>query len=472
MLIKVFYCWLIRKEGIIHTMETKELWDKCLAEIELNISKANFTTWFKNTSIIKEDNGTILVGVPNEFVKDWLYNKFHKLIFKTLIGNNDSIRSVEYIIYKQEPKNIEDSKDNRTLLKTPMNVNKELPLSDLYINKEDNLNPKYNFNSFIVGPFNELAYAVAQAIITNPGQNYNPFFIYGGTGLGKTHMIQAIGNTIKIKHPEKKVYYVSLEKFAIDYINSIQNKNPNSFKEKYRKYDVIIMDDIQFISGKDKTQEELFHLFNTLYEKDKQIIFSSDKHPNFISGLEERLQSRFASGMTVQIVEPDYESRVAIIKAKFESTNCIIEPEVISYLAESLEGNIRELEGSLNTVICQSQLKNKSLSLNEVKTLIKNNIKPKKTVAIKDIVKVVADYYNLAEEVIYEKTRRREIVRARQVAMYLLREDFNISYPLIGQKLGDRDHTTVIHSHLKIKDDLKTDPSLLQEIEKIRIMFK
>jgi len=285
-------------------------------------------------------------------------------------------------------------------------------------------------------------------------------------------MIQAIGNTIKIKHPEKKVYYVSLEKFAIDYINSIQNKNPNSFKEKYRKYDVIIMDDIQFISGKDKTQEELFHLFNTLYENNKQIIFSSDKHPNFIQGLEDRLQSRFASGMTVQIVEPDYESRVAIVKAKFESTNCIIEPEIVSYLAETLDGNIRELEGSLNTVICQSQLKNRSLTLTEVKTLIKNNIKPKKTVAIKDIVRVVANHYNLSEEVIYEKTRRKEIVRARQVAMYLLREDFNISYPLIGQKLGDRDHTTVIHSHLKIKEDLKTDPSLLQEIEKIRIMFK
>lgn len=453
-------------------METKELWNKCLSEIELNISKANFTTWFKNTSIIKEDGGVILVGVPNEFVKDWLYNKFHKLIFKTLIGNNDNIRGVEYMIHKQEPRYEQDFKDNKIIAKTPININKELPLNDLYINKEDNLNPKYNFNSFIVGPFNELAYAVAQAIITNPGQNYNPFFIYGGTGLGKTHMIQAIGNTIKIKHPLKKVYYVSLERFTIDYINSIQNKNPNSFKEKYRKYDVIIMDDIQFISGKDKTQEELFHLFNTLYEKDKQIIFSSDKHPNFIQGLEERLQSRFASGMTVQIVEPDYESRVAIIKAKFESTNCIIEPDIISSLAESLDGNIRELEGSLNTIICQSQLKNRSLTLSEVKMLIKNNIRPKKTVAIKDIVRIVADYYGLSEEVIYEKTRRREIVRARQVAMYLLREDFNISYPLIGQKLGDRDHTTVIHSHLKIKDDLKTDPSLLQEIEKIRIMFK
>ena len=454
-------------------METKELWNKCLLEIELNISKANFTTWFKNTYIVKEDGGIVQVGVPNEFVKDWLYNKFHKLILKTLIGNEDNIRGVEYTIHKQEQRMEYGDKNNIGIItKKPIGVNKELPLSDLYINKEDNLNPKYNFNSFIVGPFNELAYAVAQAIITNPGQNYNPFFVYGGTGLGKTHMIQAIGNTIKIKYPLKKVYYVSLERFAIDYINSIQNKNPNSFKEKYRKYDVIIMDDIQFISGKDKTQEELFHLFNTLYENNKQIIFSSDKHPNFIQGLEERLQSRFASGMTVQIITPDYESRVAIIKNRLELTSCIVDPEIISYLAESLNSNIRELEGSLNAIIYQSQLKNTSLSLSDVKSLIKNNIRPKKNVAIKDIVKIVADQYGLSEEVVYEKTRRREVVRARQVAMYLLREDFNISYPLIGQKLGGRDHTTVIHSHLKIKNDLKTDPSLLQEIEKIRIMFK
>ena len=446
-------------------MNTKELWEKCLSEIELGISKANFTTWFKNTSIVKEEAGTLYIGVPNEFVKDWLYNKFHKLILKTIIGYEDGVRSIEYIIHKNE-NNIKATEG--TIIKQ-VNINKELPLSDLYLNKDDNLNPKYSFNSFVVGPFNELAYAVSQAIITNPGQNYNPFFVYGGTGLGKTHMIQAIGNTIKTKYPHKKIYYVSLERFAIDYINSIQNKNPNSFKEKYRKYDVIIMDDIQFISGKDKTQEELFHLFNTLYENNKQIIFSSDKHPNFIQGLEERLQSRFASGMTVQIVEPDYESRVAIIKAKFESTNCIINNEIVSYLAEILEGNIRELEGSLNTIICQTQLKNKSLSLNEVKTLIKNNIKPKKTVAIKDIVTIIANYYDVVEEAIYEKTRRKEIVKARQVAMYILREDFNISYPLIGSKLGGRDHTTAIHSHLKIKEDLKTDPALLQEIEKIII---
>lgn len=453
-------------------MDKKELWDKCLSEIELNISKANFTTWFKNTSILKEEGGVVEIGVPNEFVKDWLFNKFHKLILKTLISNNENIRGVEYIINKQLDIN-RDNLNRQENTETPKaSVNKELPLNDFYINKEDNLNPRYNFNSFIVGPFNELAYAVSQAIINDPGKNYNPFFVYGGTGLGKTHMIQAVGNTIKTKYPNKKVYYVSLEKFAIDYINSIQNKNPNAFKEKYRKYDVFIMDDIQFISKMDKTQEELFHLFNTLYENNKQIIFSSDKHPNFIQGLEERLQSRFASGMTVQIVEPDYESRIAIIKAKFESTNCIIEPEVINYLAESLNGNIRELEGSLNAVICQTQLKNKAPTLTDVKNLIKNNIKPKKNVSITDVVKVIAEQYNLTESVIYEKTRRKEVVRARQVAMFVLREDFNVSYPLIGQKMGDRDHTTVIHSHLKIKEDLKTDPSLLQEIEKIRIMLK
>jgi len=452
------------------TMNINELWSKSLGEIELSMSKANFTTWFKNTSIIKEEGGSVYIGVPNEFVKDWLYNKFHKLILKTLINHEEAIRSVEYVIHKFEP--AVKIQEKETQSPTTIHINKELPLNDLYTNKDDNLNPKYNFNSFIVGPFNELAYAVAQTIINNPGQQYNPFFIYGGTGLGKTHMIQAIGNTIKTKYPGKKIYYVSLERFTIDYINSIANKNPNSFKEKYRKYDVLIMDDIQFISGKDKTQEELFHLFNIMYEANKQIIFSSDKHPNFILGIEERLQSRFASGMTVQIVEPDYESRIAIIKAKFETTNCIVEDEVVSYLAEALEGNIRELEGSLNTIICQSELKNKSLSLLEVKTLIKNNIKPKKTVAIKDIIQAISEHYGISGDLIYEKTRRKEIVRARQVAMYLLREDFNMSYPLIGTKLGGRDHTTVIHSHLKIKSDLKTDPSLLQEIEKIRIMFK
>jgi chromosomal replication initiator protein len=255
-------------------------------------------------------------------------------------------------------------------------------------------------------------------------------------------------------------------------VNAVQSNKPNSFKEKYRKYDVIIMDDIQFISTKEKTQEELFHLFNTLYENNKQIVFSSDKHPNYIPGLEDRLKSRFSAGMIVDINQPDYESRLAILKAKLRDSNISIPDDVLEYVATSIQGSIRELEGSLNSVIVQSQLKNRPISLTEVKNLIKNNIKPKKTVAIKDVVKTIADFFNIEEVTIYEKTRRKEIVKARQVVMYILREDFNVSYPLIGQKLGGKDHTTVIHSCLKIKNDLKTSPQLTQEIEQLRTLFK
>jgi chromosomal replication initiator protein len=428
------------------------------------MSKANFSTWFKNTSIAKEENGIVYVGVPNEFVRDWLINKYHKLITKTIAENYENMRAVEYVITK-----IENSKQETIISET---IEKELPLKDLYINPENNLNPRYHFNSFIVGAFNELAYAASQAIIESPGTKYNPFFIYGGTGLGKTHLIQAVGNSIKNKHPEKKVHYMTLEKFATDFINSLQGNKANSFKEKYRKYDLLIIDDIQFIGKMEKIQEELFHTFNTFYENNKQIIFSSDKHPNYIPELADRLKSRFAAGMIVDVTEPEYESRLAIIKVRLRELNITLEEDVIDYVASSIQGNIRELEGSLNLIICQYRLKNKAPSLIEVKNLLKNNMKPKKNMAIKDVVKVVAEYYKLEEMSIYEKTRKKEIVKTRQIIMYLLREDFSVSYPLIGQKLGGKDHTTVMHSCVKIKEDLKNDPQLIQELEQIRIMFK
>ncbi|MEK7572734.1 MAG: chromosomal replication initiator protein DnaA [Patescibacteria group bacterium] len=447
-------------------MDTKQLWENCLIEIETSVSKANFSTWFKNTCILKEEVGIVYVGVPNEFVRDWLKNKYHKLITKTIADAYENMRAVEYIITKIETNKQEILKTNESY------INKELPLADLYINPEDNLNPRYRFNSFIVGPFNELAYAASQAIIENPGTKYNPFFVYGCTGLGKTHLIQAVGNSIKEKYPNKKVNYITLEKFATDFINSLQNNKANSFKEKYRKYDLLIIDDIQFIGKMEKIQEELFHTFNTFYENNKQIIFSSDKHPNYIPELADRLKSRFAAGMIVDISEPEYESRLAILKVKLQEHGIDLNQEIIEYLASAIRGNIRELEGSLNTIVCQYRLKNKSLSLSEVKNLLKNNIKPRKNVAIKDVVKIISEYYNLEESSIYEKTRRKEIVKARQIVMYLLREDFNVSYPLIGQKLGGKDHTTVIHSYLKIKEDLKNDPQLMQELEQIRIMFK
>src|SRR6185436_7745643 len=308
--------------------DTSHIWHNCLTEIETTVSKANFSTWFKSTHILKEESGTIYIGVPNEFVKDWLGNKYHKLILKTLMSLLEDVRGVEYVISKYDYKH----KDDAVPQDQKIFINKELPLADLYINKEDNLNPRYIFDSFIVGPFNELAFAAAQAIVERPATAYNPFFVYGGTGLGKTHLLQSIGNTIKIKYPHKKVFYVTLEKFAIDYLNSIPNRNTNAFKEKYRKYDVLIIDDIQFISGKEKTQEELFHLFNTLHENNKQIIFSSDKHPNYITGLEDRLKSRFAQGMTVDINEPEYESRLAILKRKSRESGVPISDEIIEYV--------------------------------------------------------------------------------------------------------------------------------------------
>lgn len=445
------------------TTEYNQLWDKVLSEIELSISKANFGTWFKNTHIYKQEDGTIYLSVPNTFVRDWLFNKYHKIILKALRNASSSVRGLEYIIIKSE--------DRQKIQVEP--VVKERPaedlgLNDLYINRESNLNPKYVFDNFIVGSFNEVAYAAAQAVIKNPGMNYNPLFIYGGTGVGKTHLTQAIGNQIKKNNEYKKVYYITSENFGMDLISSIQNNRVNQFKEKYRKYDILVMDDVQFFSKKEKFQEELFHLFNSFYENNKQIIFSSDKPPKYIDNLEERLRSRFEGGMIVDIGKPEYETRLAILKTKVKNIDISISEEALEYLASVVQDNIRELEGALNSIIVQSQAKNKTLTLNEVKVLIKNNIKPQKQVSIKDVMRIVAEYYNIDEKFLYEKTRRKEVVKPRQIIMYLLREDFSTSYPYIGQKLGGRDHTTVIHAYEKIKKDIKQNPLLNQEVDQIR----
>lgn len=445
-------------------MNTRELWQSTLAEIELSLSRANYSTWFKNTTIVKFDEGTIYVGVPNEFVKDWLVTKYHSFILKTLRDLNDHVRTVEYCITKttSEPKKEIEVGPSE---KQPFS---RLPFHEI---REDGLNPKYTFQNFIVGSFNELAYAAAQAIVNHPGAQYNPLFIYGGTGLGKTHLLQSVGNEVKRRFPEFKVFYTSLEKFSVDYVNSMHANKINGFKEKYRKYDVFIMDDIQFVSGKEKTQEELFYLFNTLHEQNKQIIFSSDKHPNFILGLEDRLQSRFNAGMIIDISQPDFESRFAIIRSKVKEGTSFISDEILEYVAESVQGSIRELEGVLNTIIMQSQLKGRVMQLQEVKQLIKNNIKTKKNISLRDIIKIVSDFYGIDDASIYNKTRRKDIVKPRQVAMYILREDFDVSYPAIGDTLGGRDHTTVIHSYEKIKHDLLSDPVLMKEVAELRSLF-
>ncbi len=443
-------------------MDYKQLWQGVLVEIELAVSKANFSTWFKDTRIVKEDGGVVVISVPNAFVKEWLIQKYNSTILKSLRNLESSIHAVEYVVNKEE------SRRRETVSNQIPFGSKELPLPEAQINKEDNLNPRYTFDTFVIGPFNQLAHAAAQAVLKSPGLMYNPLFIYGSTGHGKTHLIQAVGNYVKTMNPNKKVFYMTSEKFGQDCMNALQNQKMNVFKEKYRKYDVLIMDDIQFFSDKQKFQEELFHLFNTLYDNNKQIIFSSDKHPHFITGLEERLKSRFSAGMVVDIPPPDEESRIAILSNKAKSQGLSLSDEIINYLAHSINGNIRDLEGVINTLVIQSQLKGKEISLLDVRHFVKNNAKPKKTIAIKDIVKIVSDFYSVEEESIYEKTRRKEVIKPRQVIMYLLREDFSISYPSIGQKLGGRDHTTVIHSCEKIKNDIKEDVLLSQEIDRIR----
>ena len=445
------------------TIDNKKIWDEVLTKIELDISKANFNTWFKDTSIIKYEKGIIYLAVPNEFVKNWLYEKYNKDILKTLRDSVESIRTVEYIIKD----NTQSKKQNLTNQFSP-SINNRLPLDSFYINKKDNLNPRYTFDSFIVGTFNELSNVAAQTIIKKQGVVYNPLFIYGKTGYGKTHLIQAVGNEIKNKYSNKRVFYITSEKFSVDCVNSIQQNKVNLFKEKYRKYDTLIMDDIQFLSRKERTQEELFHLFNYFYDNNKQIIFSSDRHPNHIPDIADRLKSRFGAGMMVDIQAPDNESRIEILKLKTKINNFYLSNEIIEHIASEIKGNIRELEGIFNSIICQSQLKGRELNMQEIKNLIKTNITPKKNISVKEIVKTVAEFYSIEESMIYEKTRRKEVVKPRQLVMYILREDFGISYPSIGEKLGGRDHTTVIHSCEKIRNGLKTDSALAQELEQIK----
>lgn len=448
------------------TLSNRELWQNALVQIELGTSETSFRTWFRNTDIANREGGTIYVAVPSKIVKEWLIDKHHKLILKALRSLDSSIRTVEYVVHRSI-----GTTPERRQEKTPVQENTSLDLQSLYIDKRDNLNPRYTFETFVVGPFNQLAHAAAKAVLERPGLAYNPLFIYGSTGHGKTHLIQAIGNYFKKAHTNKKVLYVTSERFAVDYINAVRAGRANSFKDQYRQYDVLIMDDVQFIANTEKTQEELFHLFNALHDNNKQIVFSSDKHPSLLPGFEDRLRGRFSAGMIAEIPEPDVESRIAIIRAKLEQHGFSIPDDVIQHIAESVRGNIRELEGVLNMIVCKSQLKGKVISHADVRSLIKHNVKPSRGISIDEVVRRVAQYYEVAEKSIYEKTRKKEVVKPRQIIMYILREEFSVSYPSIGEKLGGRDHTTVIHSCEKIKEEIKSNSALEQELDHIRALI-
>ncbi len=444
----------------------RELWEYVLTQIELSVSSANFNTWFRNSFIVKiGEDGVVYIGVPSQFFKDWYLKKFHTLLLKIVRDVSYEFRNIEYLIVKDDHR--KTTKEAKNVVRNAL----ELPLEDFYINKSDNLNPRYTFDTFVIGSFNNLAYAAAQAALARPGITYNPLFIYGDTGRGKTHLIQAIGNQFKKQYPGRKVFYLTSEKFVVDYTDSVQAGTANRFKDKYRHYDLLIMDDVQFLSKKEKSEEELFHLFNALHDTNKQIVFSSDRSPVAIPDIAERLKGRLSSGMAVDIGEPDPESRMAIVKKKAASHGILLSDEVVEYVATSLSGSIRELEGMVNSIICHAQVKGTSPDIAEVRQSLRSFTRPQKNISVKNVVDKVAEYYGIDEDSIYEKTRRREVVRPRQVIMYLLREDFSISYPTIGTKLGGRDHTTVIHSCEKIKREVLVDTELSKEIQNIRTLL-
>ena len=445
-------------------MNNHELWQSVLAQMQFHISKANFATWFQNTEIISKEDEKIVISVPNAFSKEWLNNKYYKLMLKTIRDAENSIKELEFVIKPQSLKNFAQKEE-----KIDSKESEKIDAEQFKINKETSLNPRYTFENFVVGSFNELAYAASVSVSENVGNTYNPLFIYGGVGLGKTHLIQAIGNKINDNLKKKKVRYISSEKFVSSIVSGIRNHNIDIFKTTMSSIDVLIIDDIQFLAGKDKTQEEFFHTFNSLYEKNKQIIISSDRPPNAIPELEERLRSRFEGGMIIDISLPDYETRLAILKTKLQEKNLKLPEDILEYVASNVKKNIRELEGALNSLLIYYKINNRIPDLEITKKLLKNFIfSPFNIANYKKIIEIVAKFYNLEEKHLFNPTRRKEIVRPRQIAMFLLREELKYSFPAIARKFGGKDHTTVIYAHKKIFQESQENSKLNEELNVIK----
>lgn len=439
-------------------MTNQQLWQAILGNLELTLSKANFTTWFKNTSIIEKSDTSIVVGVPNAFTKEWLQNKYHQEILKALKAISPEIKEIKYQIVSP------------TYIQAPQVAKEVTRPQQTKRSENQNLNPKYTFSSFIVGANNQLAHAASIAVSKKPGQVYNPLFIYGGVGLGKTHLMQAVGTEVLKKTADAKVLYVTSERFTNEFVSAVSAGKTESFKSLYRNVDVLLVDDIQFLAGREGTQEEFFHTFNALHQNNKQVVMTSDRLPKEIPAIEERLVSRFEWGMIADIQAPDLETRLAILKTKAREKNYNLEPEILTYIAETIQSNIRELEGALNRLMVYCQLNNTRPTIDQVKNILVNVITPpkKRGVSAKKIIEVVADFYNISVEDILKQSRKKEFVNPRQIAMFIIRKELETSLPSIGEFFGGRDHTTVIHAVDKIDRQIKERSSLKQEVELIK----
>lgn len=446
-------------------MDEKQIWNIVLSELELLISKANFKTWLQSTYILetKDDGKSIVVAVPNSFAKSWLENKYHKHILEALRGaTEDKVRDVVYKIETNRLK--EDSRINMV----------KIPIAEEMVedNVENNhgLNPRYTFKNFVVGGGSELAYAACQAVCKNLGKKYNPLFIYGGVGLGKTHLLQAIGHEALSKSPKVKLFYTNAEEFTNEFVKAIGNGTMEKFKNFYRGLKILLIDDIQFMAGKDRTQEEFFHTFNALYQEERQIVIASDRPPKEIPALQDRLTSRLAWGLIADIAPPGLETRIAILKSKCKEKNYVLQGEVLEYLATHVQSNVRELEGALNKLIAYYEFHQVELTLDIVKNILSTlNGRPKTGfIHPKQLIETVANFYGMDVSKMISSSRKKEFVVPRQITMYLMREEINASFPFIGKEMGKRDHTTAMHAYDKIRSAVDKDPKIKREIDLIR----
>ncbi|MGO5073716.1 chromosomal replication initiator protein DnaA [Clostridium sporogenes] len=435
-----------------------ETWEKAINIIKGELTEVSFNTWIKSINPISLENNSLKLAVPNDFTKGILESRYKDLIVNALKLLTSKKYNIDFIVTTEEK--IEENQKNHNNEKSNIVVNDEMSTM---------LNPKYTFDSFVIGNSNRFAHAASLAVAESPAKAYNPLFIYGGVGLGKTHLMHAIGHYILNNNPKSQVVYVSSEKFTNELINSIKDDKNVEFRNKYRNIDILLVDDIQFIAGKERTQEEFFHTFNALYEANKQIIISSDRPPKEIPTLEDRLRSRFEWGLIADIQAPDFETRMAILKKKADVEKLNIPNEVMVYIATKIKSNIRELEGALIRIVAFSSLTNKEISVDLASEALKDIISSKQTrqVTIDIIQEVVANYYNLKIEELKSARRTRNIAFPRQIAMYLSRKLTDMSLPKIGEEFGGRDHTTVIHAYEKISNNLKKDESLQNAIKEL-----
>jgi chromosomal replication initiator protein len=453
-------------------MQESGLWQVVLGEIELSVSRGNFVTWFKNTQLVRQKEDVVTIGVPNIFVKNQLEKKFNGLVVEVLAKNGVKPERVEYKIHtgitqiKNNPSALPGDTDRLELVKP---ARPRLSISNLTHAYRQGLNERYTFENFVVGSGNELAYAACQAIANAPGTKYNPLFIYGGVGIGKTHLIQAVGGAILDKNPDARIVYASTEQFVQEFVDALRfKKNTSDFAGFYRGADVLIVDDVQFLAGKERVQEEFFHTFNALYQANRQIIMSSDKPPKDIPTLEERLRSRFAWGMTIDMQTPDFETRCAILQAKSSDKSFELPRDVVEFLATRVQSNIRELEGALNQLIAFCEMRNIVADLLTATTLFNGTKGRPKHISSKTIIERTAKHFHVSIEDILGPKRDKDIVVPRQIAMYMLRSELHLSFPKIAHELGRKDHTTAIHSIEKIQRELSYESPIRQYVNELK----